>query len=101
MKSGASHRRSTPRPGKRAKKTTHPARVRQGSGASTAFEVVPSASAPCDIVQPDSEAREPSAVGWAYAEPPRLSGGRSGTGATKYRVVIDCVLDLRKPGTSE
>lgn len=100
MKSGASNRRSIPRPERRAKKATHPTKLRPDRAASTGLEAAPSASAPCDIVQPDLQARESTAIGWAYAEPPLLSDRRLVAGVTKYRVVIDCVFDRRKPGTS-
>lgn len=96
MKSGTLHRGRTRRSGKRARKTAQPARLRPGPEAPVPVEVVSSAAAACDIAPPEPEGHEHAAVGWAYAVPPRLS-----TGPAKYRIVIDCVFDRRKPGTAE
>lgn len=96
MKSGPLHRGRPHQPGKRARNATHPARLRPGSEAAAPIEVVSSPPAAGDIVPRAPQGHEHGAVGWAYAVPPRLS-----TGPAKYRIVIDCVFDRRKPGTDE
>ena len=101
MASEASNRgHSTPRPGRRTKEVP-PATTLPRSAVSGGVEGVPGGSAPCEVVQPGLEAREPAAIGWAYEEPPQLSDGSLGTGSATYRVVISCVFDRRESGSSE
>ena len=101
MASDASNRgHDTPRPGKHSKKAVPPATALSRTTLSGGAEGVPR-TAPCEVVQPALEAREPSAVGWAYGEPPQLSDGGLGAGSAAYRVVISCVLDRRDHGSSE
>ena len=94
MKSGPLHRGRTHPPGKRARKTAPPARLRPGSGAAAPIEVVSNTPAVYDVAPAGPQGHEHAAVGWTYAVPPRLSPG-----PPKYRIVIDCVFDRRQPGT--
>jgi len=96
MKGGPLHRGRTQPPGKRAKKTPHPARLRPSSEAPAPNEVLASPPAVWDIAPHAPPGHEHAAVGWTYAVPPRLSPGPA-----QYRIVIDCVFERREPGTAE